>query len=873
MFSFLATNKSVTSKTRQIIKGGCQCKHILRYKQFHKFTIPIVPGQHLTKSVVISSVSQNISLLPYCYAENYGREAKKYYLFYNSYNLNSHLKYNNGVSIRYLHISRALNFAEPNKPSSKVEETVEVLKEKVKAKESPAPAVVPEPPKLVVKKTIKQRVIDEILHYYHGFRLLFIDIKVSTILGWRVLNGKTLTRREHKLLVRTVGDMFRLVPFSVFIIVPFMELLLPICIKLFPGMLPSTFQTATEKEDKMKQSLKIKLEMAKFLQQTLDDMAVKGKGHSSQAAKEFAEFFQKVRTSGGMATNEEIMKFSKLFHDEITLDSLSRAQLTALCRVLELQPFGTTNFLRFQLRMKLRSLAADDRMIQKEGIDSLSQSELQQACRARGMRALGMSEDRLKAQLSQWLDLSLNEKVPPSLLLLSRAFMLPETTTTTEKLAATISALPDTVGTKTKAVIGEREGKVDNKTKIELIKDEVARIKEERKEHMEESEQLAKIQAKEAKACLENEELVDKAPVLTDKAPVLTDKAPVLEPEVKPAERVVVAEAKKPAEKVKEELSTKDLEALEDALDTLGKHKKKMLIEKEELDDLREEMKDYKEDIENLQQVTKMVDTKVGEIKESVAAQRLYRKVNKMINNMDALLGQLEKKEKVMKEDLQKKEELKPEDTKKASDELLKIDELIAAIHKIQKVPDASRLERISEVLGKIDLDKDGVVKLDDVLKVLELIGRENVKLSKKQMDELIELIGKEDAIKEVLKDEKLLADDKALAEANQSKEKDTEKKDDQSPPNPPPAASGAPPPSLSASPGTGKKADSGKSQSSVSCNRKPPLTIDGENISPSSIPPTGAPEGNKAKASLAPPVTQSIVMEPKDNNGIPKKL
>lgn len=48
-------------------------------------------------------------------------------------------------------------------------------------------------------------------------------------------------------------------------------------------------------EDKMKQSLKVKLEMAKFLQRTLDDMAVTGKGHSSQAAKDFAQFFQKVR--------------------------------------------------------------------------------------------------------------------------------------------------------------------------------------------------------------------------------------------------------------------------------------------------------------------------------------------------------------------------------------------------------------------------------------------------------------------------------------------------------------------------------------------------------------------------------------------------
>lgn len=47
-------------------------------------------------------------------------------------------------------------------------------------------------------------------------------------------------------------------------------------------------------DDKMKQSLKMKLEMAKFLQQTLDEMAVTGKGHSSKAAKDFVEFFEKV---------------------------------------------------------------------------------------------------------------------------------------------------------------------------------------------------------------------------------------------------------------------------------------------------------------------------------------------------------------------------------------------------------------------------------------------------------------------------------------------------------------------------------------------------------------------------------------------------
>jgi len=34
--------------------------------------------------------------------------------------------------------------------------------------------------------------------------------------------------------------------------------------------------------------------MAKFLQETLDNMSVCGKGHTSELAQEFADFFSKV---------------------------------------------------------------------------------------------------------------------------------------------------------------------------------------------------------------------------------------------------------------------------------------------------------------------------------------------------------------------------------------------------------------------------------------------------------------------------------------------------------------------------------------------------------------------------------------------------
>merc|ERR1719370_696402 len=120
-------------------------------------------------------------------------------------------------------------------------------------------------------RTVTEKIVAEAKHYYSGFKLLFLDVKVSSQIIWRIAQGKTLSRRENRQLVRTVSDLFRLVPFSV-IIITFMELLLPVALKLFPGMLPSTFASADEKENKMRRALEAKLEYARFLQKTLDEM-------------------------------------------------------------------------------------------------------------------------------------------------------------------------------------------------------------------------------------------------------------------------------------------------------------------------------------------------------------------------------------------------------------------------------------------------------------------------------------------------------------------------------------------------------------------------------------------------------------------------
>lgn len=57
-----------------------------------------------------------------------------------------------------------------------------------------------------------------------------------------------------------------MVPMLVFLAIPFMEFLLPVALRLFPNMLPSTFEDKLKKEEELKKRVGVKLEVARFLQ-------------------------------------------------------------------------------------------------------------------------------------------------------------------------------------------------------------------------------------------------------------------------------------------------------------------------------------------------------------------------------------------------------------------------------------------------------------------------------------------------------------------------------------------------------------------------------------------------------------------------------
>ncbi|KAL3000678.1 hypothetical protein AAZX31_09G226600 [Glycine max] len=215
-------------------------------------------------------------------------------------------------------------------------------------------------------------------------------------------------------------------------------------------------------------------------------------GEMKKTAEDLDEFMNKVRT-GARVSNDEILEFAKLFNDGLTLDNISRPRLVNMCKYMGISPYGTDAYLRYMLRKRLQEIKNDDKLIQVEGVESLSEAELRQACRDRGLLGL-LSVEEMQQQLRDWLDLSLNHSVPSSLLILSRAFSVSGKVRPEEAVQATLSSLPDevvdTVGVTT---LPSEDSVSERKRKLEYLEMQEELIKEEEKK--EEAEQAKMVES------------------------------------------------------------------------------------------------------------------------------------------------------------------------------------------------------------------------------------------------------------------------------------------------------------------------------------------------------------------------------------------
>ncbi|KAI0373313.1 LETM1-domain-containing protein [Pilatotrama ljubarskyi] len=504
---------------------------------------------------------------------------------------------------------------------------------------------------------IWKKVKHEAQHYWHGTKLLAAEVRISARLQWKLLHGESLTRRERRQLKRTTQDLLRLIPFAVFVIVPFMEFLIPVVLKVFPNALPSTFEDKFAAEEKQRKLLRVRLEMAKFLQETLRESGLKANAHIV-GTEAFKEFFRKVRSTGESPSAQDVINVARLFDDDLTLDNLSRPQLVSMCRYMGINAFGTDNFLRGNIRARLLQLRRDDEAIAREGIDELSTAELQAACQSRGIRTTGVSPARLREELATWIELHLKQRVSGVLLVLARAFQFDKKpgddedgkTTIIKSLEAVLCGLPDNL-------LSEAELEVDSeqasyKQKLEVLKQQEELIQDEQEQ--EQREEDARRAKKEEEARL--------AEALLPESELHPD------------------EAAAPAQDAR--MTTEQLKELAEALSILSA-KSSVLKERDELRALMEENLQAEEDPKSPSgALTKRIRT-------------MLEKIDKQLDAYDARVGS----------SLQM--------ISCTPDGKISVQDLEKALAVIKHKPDE---EVGHQVIEKLDVDKDGYVELEHVL-------------------------------------------------------------------------------------------------------------------------------------------------------------
>lgn len=297
----------------------------------------------------------------------------------------------------------------------------------------------------VAKPPLSQRIKKGLKHYWEGTKLLGMEIKVSSRLLIKMGTGYELTRREYRLLQRTIADVLRLFPFAFFVIVPFAELLLPVALKLFPNLLPSTYESKLDKEKKLKILRGTRQKVSHVLRSSTNRMHLPSNITDEQRT-DFKDFMQKFQSGRpDEISKDQLMRVARLFQDDLILDNSPRDILTAMAKFISLRPYGSDQILRYRIRHKLLKIKADDQLIDYDGVDSLTTQELQVACASRGIKSYSATPEQMRAWLHNWLQLRLRDKIPSTLAILLNAYTYDDPNGSTdqyETLKQILSALP-----------------------------------------------------------------------------------------------------------------------------------------------------------------------------------------------------------------------------------------------------------------------------------------------------------------------------------------------------------------------------------------------------------------------------------------------
>lgn len=265
---------------------------------------------------------------------------------------------------------------------------------------------------------------EQVLHLYHGFRLLAVNARIALRLRRQMRRGQQLTRRERQLLEVTTNDLIRLVPFSVFVIVPAAEVLLPIALLLFPNLMPSTFTTSSQRRRKqIMENLKAGVSRKRLFEFMTSKVLLHEKFNSNSPVVPVFRAIHEGAVMGQDSLRCLVPHFDvngplalKKIPGYILRDLNVRiGKFSAFERMILPKTWYAVR-MRFMIEQELERMEADDLELSNTDLSSLTPRELENECAIRRMRWYGSPEE-LRSQLTDWLALSLDPDVPNHLLL------------------------------------------------------------------------------------------------------------------------------------------------------------------------------------------------------------------------------------------------------------------------------------------------------------------------------------------------------------------------------------------------------------------------------------------------------------------------
>jgi LETM1 and EF-hand domain-containing protein 1, mitochondrial len=282
--------------------------------------------------------------------------------------------------------------------------------------------------------TIYHHIKSEILKTWKCCKIIFRDGKSYFWKKYRVtFYDENITIKDRHKMTTTKVDLIKMIPFSFFIIVPGAELTLPLCLYLFPNMIPSTFISKTKEEKNIVHLLDARNVYADALYNYMLKKI-------EEQDEDLVNFETLLKKNPFNLSKNEMIEYHDLFPQLFGFSKMDNETLLNVCRLVTMEPWTgfkvigklifepynkikslitktetkpwvpnnhicdaiTSYLLIYQIKNHLKNVRDDDYLLLTD-IDEIDHDNVVKCCRQRAIETENNSFTQIVSDLKDWV--------------------------------------------------------------------------------------------------------------------------------------------------------------------------------------------------------------------------------------------------------------------------------------------------------------------------------------------------------------------------------------------------------------------------------------------------------------------------------------